>query len=294
MRFRIKLVTIIALVAVFLGAGSTAAWALYSATSTTASAVTIGKISATISGTSAITSTFSSTLTTITTPVTFANTGSVAGVTSTTVSVVSGSSTALAQAITVVAWPIATSAACTTSATVGTKSVTGTWASLPSMASSLAAGASAIWCIRSTPTSSAPASTTTNVNINLTMTTGSWTTGVIQGGFYLNTSATTPAFTCQDNSGNYVNLSWTVSNLPLATYYGAFINGTMVGDKEQGYSGVIPLSSSVISKATAPDGSTTVNIMVLDSSYKPTTTVAATGKVTLFVQNSTRAIKCGG
>ncbi|BDZ49353.1 hypothetical protein GCM10025867_15940 [Frondihabitans sucicola] len=161
------------------------------------------------------------------------------------------------------------------------------------MGSSLAAGASSTWCIRSTPTSSAPASATTNVNINLTMTTGSWTTGVIQGGFYLNTSAATPTFGCVDHGGNYVDLSWTTSTRPLATYYGAYINGTMVGDKEQGFSGVIPLSSTIISKTLAADGATTVNVVVLDSSYNPTTTVAATGTVTLFVQNGARAIRCG-
>ncbi|ROS75974.1 hypothetical protein EDF24_1550 [Curtobacterium sp. PhB130] len=290
-RFRVLLAAL--LTAVFVAGGSSAAWALWTATATTASSVTIGKVSASISGTSAITTTFSSTVTSVTKPVTFTNSGSIAGTTSTTVSVVSGSSTALAQAVTVVAWPVASAAACTDSTAVGSGSVTGTWASLPSMSSKLAAGASAVWCTRSTPTSSAPASTTTNVNVNLTLTAGTWTSGVLQGGFYLNTSAAAAALTCTDHSGNYVDVTWPASSRPTDTWYAAFVGTTMVGQKAQDYSARITLAPQDIPKSVASSGTVTVTVKVIDSAGTATTTVAGSGPLTLFTQNDGAAIRCG-
>lgn len=293
---RVRVLLAVVLVAVFVGSGSTAAWALWSATGTTGSAVTIGKLSASMSGTDAMTTTFSSTTTTVTDPVTFTNSGSIAGTGTTAVSVVSGSSTALAQAITVQAWPVASTGACTTSSAVGSGSVTGTWASLPSMTSTLAAGASAVWCIRSTPTSAAPPSATTNVHLGLTVTAGSWTAATT-GGFYLNSAAATttatPAFTCQDNGGNSVDLTWDTSARSPDTYYGAVANSTLVGAPEQGYYGKINLAPSDLTASGAADGPVTVDVRVLDANQQPTSTAVATGAITLFEQNSARAIRCG-
>ena len=141
MNRRLRVLLAVVLTVAFVAAGSSAAWALWSATGTTASSVTIGKTGATLSGTSDMTTTFSSTVTSMTKPVTLTNSGSLPGTATTTVSVVSGSSAALAGAVNVVAWPVASAAACTTTTTVGTGSVSGTWASLPSLTSKLAAGA---------------------------------------------------------------------------------------------------------------------------------------------------------
>ncbi|MBF4602699.1 hypothetical protein [Curtobacterium sp. VKM Ac-2884] len=293
MNRRLRLVVAVLLTAVFVGGGSSAAWALWSASGTTASSVTIGKVSASIAGTSALTTTFSSTVTSVTKPITLTDSGSLAGTATTTVSVVSGSSTALAQAVTVVAWPVATTAACTTNTAVGSGSVTGTWASLPSMTSKLAAGASAIWCTRSTPKSSAPASATANVNVNLTVASGSWTSGVVQGGFTLTTAAADAALTCNDHSGNYVDVTWDAAGRPKDTWYAAYVGTTPVGQKAQDYSAFITIAPSDIPASAGTSGTLTVTVKVLDGAGNPTSTVAGSGPVTLFTQNNGAAIRCG-
>lgn len=293
-RVRTALAALLAVV--FVVAGSSAAWALWTTSATTSSSTTIGKMSASISGTGDMTTTFSSTVTSVTKPVTMTNSGSIGGTTSTSVSVVTGSSTALAREISVVAWPVASTAACTASAPVGTGSVSGTWASLPSMSSDLAAGAAAVWCVRSTPTSSAPASSTTNVNIALTVVAGTWASTTVQGGFYMNTSASStaaPALTCTDHSGNYVDVRWPTSSRPADTWYGAFVQDTQVGATAQDYSGFITIAPSDVPSSVATSGTQTVVVKVLDSAGKPTSTVAGSGTVTLFTQNDGAAIRCG-
>jgi hypothetical protein len=186
---RLRLLLAVVLVALFVGGGSTAAWALWTATGTASSSVTIGKLAAAISGTDQMTTTFSSSVQSVTYPLTLTNSSNIVGTTATTVDVAGNSSVALAQAVQVTAWPVSGTAACTTSTAVGAGSVSGTWASLPSLTATLAPGAATVWCVRSTITASAPPSATANVHIVLTTTNGSWTSDVAWGGFYLNSSA---------------------------------------------------------------------------------------------------------
>ncbi|MBF4607421.1 hypothetical protein [Curtobacterium sp. VKM Ac-1393] len=297
MNRRFRLLVAVLLTAVFVGGGSSAAWALWSASGTTASSVTVGKLSASIAGTSDLTTTFSSTVTSVTKPITLSDTGTISGTATTTVSVGSGSSTALAQAVTVVAWPVAQAAACTTNTAVGSGSVTGTWASLPSMTSKLAGGASAVWCTRSTPKSSAPASATANITVNLTVANGSWTSGVVAGGFTLTTTApvtdTSPALVCTDHDGWYLEVRWDAANRPMDTWYGAFVGTTAVGKKAQDYSAFITIAPSDVPASAGTSGTLTVTVKVLDSAGNPTSTVAGSGPVTLFTQNNGAAIRCG-
>jgi hypothetical protein len=186
---RLRLLLAVVLVALFVGGGSTAAWALWTATGTASSSVTIGKLAAAISGTDQMTTTFSSSVQSVTYPLTLTNSSNIVGTTATTVDVAGNSSVALAQAVQVTAWPVSGTAACTTSTAVGAGSVSGTWASLPSLTATLAPGAATVWCVRSSITASAPPSATANVHIVLTTTNGSWTSDVAWGGFYLNSSA---------------------------------------------------------------------------------------------------------
>lgn len=296
MNRRLRLVVAVLLAAVFVGGGSSAAWALWSASGTTTATTRVGTVAGTISGTNALTTTFSSGVTAITKPLTLTDSGTLGGTTTTTVSVASGSSTALARAVTVVAWPVASTAACTTSTAVGGGSVTGTWASLPSMSSRLAAGASAVWCTRSTLQSSAPAGSTAKVVVGLTVTSGTWTSAVVTGGFTLTTPAAvadTPSLVCTDHGGWYVDVRWDAANRPQDTWYGAFVGSTPVGQKAQDYSAFITISPADIPASAGTSGTLTVTVKVLDSTGTPTTTVAGTGKVTLFTQDNGAAIRCG-
>ncbi|MCJ1714655.1 hypothetical protein [Curtobacterium sp. VKM Ac-2922] len=289
---RLRIALALVLSATFVVGGSSAAWALWTSSAGTTSSTTIGTLTAGISGTDAMTVTFSDSVPAMTKPVTLTNTGTLAGTTTTTVSTVAGSSAALAQTVDVVAWPVASTAACTTSAAVGTGSVTGTWASLPSMTSSLAAGASTVWCTRSTPRASAPASSTANVVIGLSTSSGSWRSATVTGGFSLTTPAAAAALTCTDHSNNYVDVRWPDSSRPADTWYAAYVNGTMVGSRAQTYSGFITLAPQDLAPA-ATTGTQTVVVKALDSNGNPTTTVAGSGTVTLFTQNNGPSIRCG-
>lgn len=293
---RLRVAVALVLSALFVVGGSSAAWALWTANGTATSSTTIGKLAAGIAGTDSMTVTFSDTQRVMTKPVTLTNAGNIAGTTTTSVSNPSGYSAALAQSVDVVAWPVASTDACTDAAAVGTGSVTGTWAALPSMTSSLPAGGSAVWCTRSTPQSAAPASSTSNVVITLTTSWGSWRSAAVTGGFYLNTGAATsaaaPALTCTDHSGNYVDVTWPSSSRPMDTWYAAYVRDTMVGSRAQMYSGFITLAPNDLAPA-ATTGTQTVVVKVLDSAGNPTTTVAGSGPVTLFTQNDGPAIRCG-
>ena len=189
MTARLRLLLAALLVTLFVVGGSTAAWALWTTSGSATSSITIGKLAAAISGAEQMTTTFSATNQTVTSPLTLTNSSNITGTTATTVQVTSDSSSALAQAVHVTAWPVSGTAACTTTTAVGTGSVSGTWASLPSLSTTLAPGAATVWCVRSTITASAPPSATANVHIVLTTTNGSWTSDVVWGGFYLNSSA---------------------------------------------------------------------------------------------------------
>lgn len=189
MTARLRLLLAALLVTLFVVGGSTAAWALWTTSGSATSSITIGKLAAAISGAEQMTTTFSATNQTVTSPLTLTNSSNITGTTATTLQVTSDSSSALAQAVQVTAWPVSGTAACTTTTAVGTGSVSGTWASLPSLSTTLAPGAATVWCVRSTITASAPPSATANVHIVLTTTNGSWTSDVVWGGFYLNSSA---------------------------------------------------------------------------------------------------------
>ena len=296
MNRRVRVLVTLLLTAVLVVGGSSAAWALWTTSAGATSSTTIGKLAATISGTDQMTVTFSDSVRSMTKPVTLTNTGNLAGTTSTSVAPQSDKPAALAGAVDVVAWPVGSTAACTDGAAVGSGSVTGTWASLPSMTSTLAAGASAVWCTRSTPQASAPASSTSNVVISLTTTWGSWRSAVVQGGFYLNTAAATtatPALTCTDHSGNYVDVRWPDSSRAADTWYAAYVDDTMVGQRAQAYSGTIPIAPQDIPSSVATTGTKTVVVKVLDGDGNPTSTVAGSGPVTLFTQNDGPAIRCG-
>jgi hypothetical protein len=278
----------------FVVGGSSAAWALWTATGSAASRVTIGNTAASQTGATAMTTTFSSSVTSTTKPVTLTNSGTLAGTATTTVTVGAGSSTELAQAVNVVAWPVASASACTASTAVGTGSVSGTWASLPSLTSKLAAGASAVWCTRSTPTSSAPASATANLTINLTVTAGTWTSAVVTGAFSLTTPA--PALVCTDHGGNYVEVAWPTSSRPQDTWYGAFAGpdaSTPVAPKQQDYYGRFTIAPDQIPASVATSGPVTITVKILDSAGNPTSTVVGTGQITLFTQNNGKAVRCG-
>lgn len=284
-----------ALVAALIAGTSSTAFALWSTSRITQSSTTIGALAAALSGTDAMTMTFSSTTTSFTAPLTLTNNGNIAGTYSTTT--VAGQSQTLAQNVTVVAWQVTAAADCTGSAAVGSSSLSGTWASMPSLTGSLAARQSAVWCLRSAPTSSAPASSTTNPVISMVLASGSWRSPKVAGGFYVNTDKAAAAVAmaaCADQSGgNNVVISWDASTRSPDTFYDLEIGRTRVGDPTQGYSASTTLSASRISSTVAPDGAARVDVVVLDAAGNATTTIQASSTVTLATTPAGRTIRCG-
>ncbi|GAA1493968.1 hypothetical protein [Curtobacterium herbarum] len=293
MTARLRLLLTVLLVAAFVGGGSSAAWALWTASASTTTSVAVGRIAVTLGGTDALTTAFSSTTTTATTPVTVTNTGTIAGTASTTVSVLAGGSTALARAVDVRAWPVGSTGACTASTAVASGAVVGTWASLPSLTSKLSAGGSTVWCIRSTPGTAAPAASRVDVALDATLTNASWTTGAVRGTFSLTTAAAAPALVCTDHSGNYVDVAWDAAGRSMDTWYGAFVRGVQIGDRQQSYFGRVTIAPNQIPASVATSGTVTVDVFVLDSAGNRTTTNAGTGTITLFTQNNGPAVRCG-
>ena len=294
MTARLRLLLAVALVAVFVGGGSSAAWALWTATGTAASSTTNGKLAAAISGTTAMTTTFRAATPSSTRPVTLTNAGNIPGTTVTT-TVVADGSTALAQAVDVVAWPVPTTDACTDAAAVGAGAVSGTWASLPSLASALGPRSAAVWCIRSTVTAGAPPSATTNMHIVLTTTNASWVSSTVWGGFYLNSGGDLPTLTCTDptQGSNYVELTWAQGGRPVDTVYAAFVGDEQVGDPEPGDYPHITLAPEQVTPSARGAATVTVVVRVLDAAGQPTTDVAGSGPVTLFTQDAGPKIRCG-
>ncbi|MGA1812228.1 hypothetical protein VH571_07570 [Frondihabitans sp. 4ASC-45] len=284
-----------ALVAAMIAGTSSTAFALWSTSRITQSSATIGSLVGGLSGTDAMTTTFSSTATSFTAPLTLTNNGTIAGTYST--STVAAQSRTLAQNITVVAWQVAAAADCTASADAPSSSLSGTWASMPSLTGSLPAKQSAVWCLRSAPTSSAPASSTTNPVISMVLASGSWRSPTVAGGFYVDTAKAAAAVataTCTDQSGgNNVVIAWDASSRSPDTFYDLEIGGTRVGDPTQGYSASTTLSASRISTTVAPDGTARVDVVVLDANGNATATIQASSTVTLATTSAGRTLRCG-
>jgi hypothetical protein len=291
---RLRILLAVALVAVLVGGGSSVAWALWTTTGTAASSVTNGKLAAAISGTTAITTTFTVGAPSITRPVTLTNAGNIPG-TTTTSAVVADGSTALAQAVDVVAWPVPTTDDCTDGAGADGGAVRGTWASLPSLTSSLAPRAAVVWCIRSTLAAGAPASATTNMHLVLTTTNASWVSSTVWGGFYLNSGDDLSTPTCTDPSqaSNYVQLTWDPGTRSSDTVYAAFVGDQQVGDRQPGQYPHITLAPEQVTPSAQGAATVQVAVRALDAGGQPTDDVVGRTPVTLFTQDTGPKIRCG-
>jgi len=133
-----------------LGAGAGAARAGWTAPERPATAsVTAGTLGVTLSGFAALRTVYSSAALAATAPVTVRNTGSVP--VPYTLTLASPAVTALATAVSVRAWPVATAAACTpAAAAAGTPGLT--WVTVGPLTGVLAPGASTVYCMRSSVT----------------------------------------------------------------------------------------------------------------------------------------------
>jgi hypothetical protein len=224
------------------------------------------------------------------------NTGTVTADYSTTGALASGSSAELASSVTVVAWPVArgqtAGTACTASAAIGAGSISGTWAAPPRLSGSLAAGASATWCLRSSTSTTSPLGRVTPV-LTASLATGSWRAPAQERRFVQNnTVPPRQTATCSTTDIYYAWLTFDPSDRPLETTYGSFVGSTRVStDAFTGHYPHFAFTRDTLPKNPYGDGRITVDIRVVVDGVAGA--VAATGVVVAgYDPNGMRNIQC--
>ncbi len=183
--WRIPRTGLIAAIVTFLILGSSGvAYAYWSANATATSTAKAGSIAVTLAGVSSIQNTFTNNVRTQTGSFTVANTSTTSSTAalpvSIALSIVSGGSSVLATNLGVTVWGPVAAANCTSAATPSGTVATGTWASFTAFSSTLSAGQSASWCVRTSnverSTIAAAAGTLSiQPKVTATLTAGTWT-----------------------------------------------------------------------------------------------------------------------
>lgn len=164
----------VAVVAILLvGGGAIAAQAYWRSTATLSTTVASGAVGIALADPTGLDGAYSTGTLTRVAPLTVTNTGTVPM--NYTITVAGAGSGALASAVQVTRWSVASTSACTT--TPGPGAVTGTWAATPAMSGTLAVGAVSIWCVRTSVTAAQlPGLTGASLQVTFTATgtTGQW------------------------------------------------------------------------------------------------------------------------
>jgi hypothetical protein len=293
-RGRARAALLVGLTVLLVGAGATAGHALWASTATTSTSVRAATVAVTSTGFDQLAGAVSSQSPSRTATVVVTNTGSGSSPWTGTVSAAASTTAdrSLAGATKVVAWSTSSST-CSATTSVGSGSVSGTWASPPRISGTLDGGAHATWCVRTTassfPTSGSAAVTGT---LGVVLGSGTWTGRA-------STSATqtaagpaiTGGFACTPQDGNwYVVVGWDTSVSSLESNYNVMVNGTRIATS-QGYYGKASISGSEVPATLAPDGTVRVTVDLLDSQNQVVRQVAS-GTVVAFTQSGARGFRC--
>ena len=204
------------------GGGSLALW--NGAAASNGGTVTGGTVSLTETMGPTLAFTFRSGQTTTTGGVVVTNTGTVTSSLSSVVTLGSGSSSALARAIGITVWPVASVASCTAAATAPSGAYTSTWASAAGipLTGTIAPGATSAYCIRSAMNVASASGIADGSAVALTITSvvtaGTWTSSA--------SVSSTQSFT-DDIAPATPTLSLTASTATSATL--AFLSTDNVG-----------------------------------------------------------------
>lgn len=291
---RLHAALLVGLTVILLGTGGTAVHALWASSASTGSTVRAATVSVTSTGFDQLSGAVSSSSPSRTATVVVKNTGSVQSPWTGSVTALASASAdrTLASGTRVVAWST-TASSCSATSSVGSGSVSGTWASPPSVSGTLAAGAHATWCVRTTasgfPTSGSASVTGT---LGVVLGTGSWTGRA-------STSATqtaagpavTGGFACTPQDGNwFVVVGWDTSGASLDSNYNVMVNGTRIATSN-GYYGKASISGSEVPPTLAADGTVRVTVDLLDANSKVVRQVAS-GTIVAFTQSNARSFRC--
>ncbi|WP_157489657.1 hypothetical protein [Frigoribacterium sp. Leaf44] len=280
------------IVGVALASGG-AASALWTASATLTEQVKAGAVGLTAGTVDGLQADYSGSTRSLTAPWTFTNSGTVAATYSTRGSLSSGSSADLAASIAVVGWPVSAASACTSTAAVGSGSVSGTWSAVPNLSGTLASKASATWCLR---TSIATSSPTGRVNpvLTVSLAAGSWTATpqdrrIVQN----NTIAPAQTAVCRTDGEAYAWLDFDPSTRATATRYATYVGGTRISNDER--TGDYPhfaFTRDNLPKDPFGDGPIHVDIRVMVDG-QPTDLMAVGTVTVVYDQYGTRNIQCG-
>jgi hypothetical protein len=259
---------IVALVVVLVGTGTSAGWALWTATADAPSRTVLGKVDLGLESSSPRAVDFTAPGQSVTTAITVFNGSTVpvdyrltarAGTTGAV-------SADLAGRIDVRLWP-ATTASCTSA--VPGDALAGTWAAAPAAEGSAPASARVTWCWRAAVASSAPDGATVNPQFEVVGGSHGWTDRARIEDFYQNTryAAAAPvarALSCSTvdtgAGGSYVTVAW---DAPMdSEQWGLFVAGQRVGNTVSGQAEAKKhdLTRVTLPRELFPDGRLTVEV----------------------------------
>lgn len=291
---RVRAALLVGLTVLLVGAGSTAGHALWASTATTSANVTSASVAVTESGFDTLAGELTAQSPSRTATVIVTNTGSTRDswtATMTTPTTVQAD-VDFARNVRVVAWST-TASSCTASTAIPSGSATGNWPFPPSLSGTLAAGAKATWCVRTTATAF-PTSSAASVTATLTTVLGTSSWKGRDSSSARQTSpvpAVTGGFSCQPTDGNwYVIISWDVSKAPLDTWYSVIVNGKTIA-MSQGSYGKATISANQLPASVAADGTVKVRIDRLDANDQSVGQVAG-GTIVAFTQSGARGFRC--
>jgi hypothetical protein len=275
-----------------LGAGGTAGHALWASTVTTSTAVRSATVAATETGFDQLAGALTAQSPSRTATVVVSNTGSTAGPWSATITTATSTDAdrALARNTTVTAWPT-TATSCTATAAVGTGPAPGTWAAPPVLSGTLAAGAKATWCVRTSTSFATSAAASVRATLATTLGTGSWR-GTDTATATQTTAApiVTGGFTCTPTDGDwYVFVSWDASGAPQGETYGVIVNGKQIATTT-GYYPMTGITRDQVPATLAPNGTVRVTVDLLRDGVS--VRQVASGTIVAFDNNGARGFRC--
>ena len=214
--------------------GSFALWR--GSASVQAAPVSAARVTMTQTGFTPLSFTYKSSALTTTAGVQLTNTGDLAGNFSSTVALAAGSSSALANAITVLVWPVSTLASCTTSAS-SSGAASFKWNTIPVLTGTLAVGASQTYCLRtSIPSASLGITGSVVATLTSVLTVGSWTATATSTATQQNqpdtTAPTAPGTpVASGTTATSTVLTWTASTDAVGVAsYDVYRNGVLVAN----------------------------------------------------------------
>lgn len=232
-RRRFGIVAAVVTVVTVVGLGSSgAAWASWTAPArSTAGTLTTGSVAVTVTGIDGLAGAYSSSALTRTATVAVQNTGSVPSTTRLTLSTTTGAALSGAQRVDV--WQLAAGRTCAVTPS-STAVTTSTGTTVPAVTSSLAAGATATSCVRTSVDQGQRfdlSGATTTVIATVTAQQGNWAaTTRAQATQAVAATVTPGALTATSETDRSIALSWTApADTSGIASYAVWRNGTLVG-----------------------------------------------------------------